>query len=83
VSNQISEGMLHLLAAEPTLLEPAPVAATAAQIDHRRLDEIHACLRCPNRAQTAFVADTKLGPRWLDLCGDCAQVVVYRPLGDQ
>jgi hypothetical protein len=63
---------LHLMAAEPTLMDPAPTAPTAAQIDHRSYDEVHACLRCGGRAQVALVAHTKAGDRWLDLCAGCS-----------
>lgn len=68
-----AEGMLHLLAAEPTLLPEAPLNATAQQIDHRRLNETHPCLRCGQPAHLAYVAATKLGPRWLDLCMKCGR----------
>lgn len=64
-------GFLHLLKAEPTLLPEAPHGATNAHIEHRRQGEVHACLRCGEQATCAFVADTKLGPRWLDLCPRC------------
>lgn len=68
----LAEGMLHLLEAEPTLLPEVPDAGvTARQMDHRRLDEIHSCLRCAARANRALVADTSEGPRWLDLCAEC------------
>lgn len=68
----LAEGMLHLLAAEPTLLPEAPANASGAQIEHRRINEIHPCLRCSNPARCAYIAATILGPRWLDLCADCA-----------
>jgi hypothetical protein len=64
-------GMMLLLQSEPTLLDPAPDAG-AVDIDHRRLDEVHACLRCGKRAQVAYVADLKeAGNRWLDFCAAC------------
>lgn len=66
-----ADGMLHLLAAEPTLLLAAPADATAQQIDHRRLNEVHSCLRCGEPARCAYVAATWIGPRWLDLCMAC------------
>lgn len=62
---------LHLLKAEPTLLDRAPEHWDGSHITHRTEDEIHPCLRCGNRAQQALVADTKTGPRWLDLCHEC------------
>lgn len=68
---RLAEGMLHLLKAEPTLLPAAPLNTTAQQIDHRRLDEMHSCLRCGQPARLAYVASTELGPRWLDLCMKC------------
>ncbi|MEU3455602.1 hypothetical protein ABZ671_18675 [Micromonospora sp. NPDC006766] len=66
-------GLLALIRAEPTLLPPAPEAALVggAHMDHRRLDEVQTCLGCGQRAECAFVAETKLGPRWLDLCHAC------------
>lgn len=66
-----ADGMLHLLAAEPTLLPEAPADTTPQQIDHRRLNEWNSCLRCGEPAQCAYVADTRIGPRWLDLCPAC------------
>lgn len=68
-----ADGFLHLLKAEPTLLPPAPTGDIAAAIEHRRHDEVHSCLRCGGRAQCAFVADTSLGNRWLDLCAACTE----------
>jgi len=35
------------------------------------LGEVHPCLRCGKQANCAFVADTKMGNRWLDLCHSC------------
>jgi hypothetical protein len=67
-----ADGFLHLLKAEPTLLDPAPVGFTGRDLEHRRLDEVHPCLRCGGRAQNAYVAATELGPRWLGLCMPCA-----------
>jgi hypothetical protein len=65
-------GMMLLLQSEPTLLDPAPAEAGAEDIDRRRLDEVHACLRCGKRAQVAYVADLKeAGNRWLDFCAAC------------
>lgn len=67
-----ADGMLYLFRAEPTLLPEAPPDFTAAQIEHRRLDEVHACLRCGGQAKNAYVAHTTMGNRWLDLCQSCA-----------
>jgi len=64
-------GMLHLLKAEPTLLHPAPVNYTARDMEDRRHSGAHSCLRCGQSSQRAYVADTELGPRWLDLCAEC------------
>ncbi|ROQ69189.1 hypothetical protein EDD93_3686 [Streptomyces sp. 840.1] len=61
-------GMLHLLAAEPTLLPPAPADADGGAIEDRRREN-HACLRCGAPADTALIADLgQHGKRWLDLC---------------
>lgn len=69
------EGMLTLLAVEPTLLPPAPAHADGTHMEHRRRDEIHQCLRCGQRAACAYIAVSKeqpeAGPRWLDLCPAC------------
>jgi len=65
------DGFLWLLRTEPTLLPPAPEPFEGADIDRRRLDEVHPCLRCGKQANCAFVADTKMGNRWLDLCHSC------------
>lgn len=65
-------GMMLLLQSEPTLLDQAPDEAGAEDIDHRRLDEVHTCLRCGKRAHVAYVADLKeAGNRWLDFCAAC------------
>jgi hypothetical protein len=72
-----AEGMLTLLAVNPTLLPPAPEHADGEHIEHRRRDEIHTCLRCGQRAACAYIARSKskihpdVGPRWLDLCAVC------------
>jgi hypothetical protein len=61
-------GFLHLLKAEPDLLPPAPEKFDGTDIERRRMDQVHSCLRCGKRAQAALVALTDAGPRWLDLC---------------
>lgn len=59
--------MLHLLAAEPTLLPPAPADAGGEAIEARRRED-HACLRCGAPATTALIAIVpEHGKRWLDL----------------
>ena len=63
---------LHLIKAEPDILPAAPAEDAWRGIDHRTKDEVHSCLRCGGRAGCAFVADTHLGPRWLDLCWPCS-----------
>lgn len=68
-----ADTFLWLLKANPTLLDaapPGPVGLTRA-MEHRRLDEIHSCLRCGERAHCAVIAGTELGNRWLDLCHPC------------
>ena len=62
-------GFLILLRDNPTLMPPVlGTVAYALQIEHRCRDEVHSCLRCGERAECAYVADTKQGMRWLDLC---------------
>lgn len=72
---RLVDGLVHLLKAEPTLLDPAdpaPDGDAAHLINHRTKDEIHTCLRCPNQARAAFLADCgEHGQRWLDLCPPC------------
>lgn len=63
--------LLHLLKAEPTLLPAAPNPTSGAQMEHRRRDEVHPCLRCGERATSALVAATPIGPRWVDICHKC------------
>lgn len=68
--------MLHLFAAEPTLLPLAPDGAGGSEIDHRVQSEVHACAYCGDLAQAAVIAQVpgeesaEGGPvkRWLDLC---------------
>jgi hypothetical protein len=67
----VADGMLHLLAAEPSLLPVAPEGAWRL-IEHRTKDEVHSCLRCGERAQAAYIAHTDAGNRWLDLCMACS-----------
>jgi hypothetical protein len=64
-------GLLYLLRDEPTLMDPAPADVDVPAMERRKLDEVHTCLGCGNRARCAVVADTELGPRWLDLCYGC------------
>lgn len=66
-----AEGMLALLKAEPTLLPIAPVGAGSPEIEHRRLNEQHPCLRCGQAARVALIAAMQDGNRWLDLCPAC------------
>jgi hypothetical protein len=40
------------------------------------LDEVHPCLRCGERAACAYIAETELGHRWLDLCWPCSHWVL-------
>jgi hypothetical protein len=50
------------------------LADLARAIDRRRLDEIHPCAFCGERARAPVVAGASdlLGPaRWLDLCPAC------------
>lgn len=63
--------LLRLLKAEPDLMPPAPDDAAAAAIEQRRLSVQRRCLRCGAEARCAYVAHTKRGNRWLDLCPGC------------
>lgn len=69
---RLVDGLVRLLKAEPTLLDPAPAGDPSTLINHRVRDEIHTCLRCPSQARVAFLADCgEHGQRWLDLCPPC------------
>ena len=65
-------GLLYLLKAEPSLLPVAPDDASGEDIERRRLDEVHSCLRCGERATTALIVEDPhgawQGKRWFDLC---------------
>lgn len=68
--------MLHLFAAEPTLLPLAPDDVGSAEIEQRVQGEVHACAYCGNSAHAAIIAqvpgEQSQGglpvKRWLDLC---------------
>ncbi len=52
----------------------ADVVALARAIDRRRLDEVHDCVFCGERARVALAAGASdlFGPaQWLDLCPPC------------
>ncbi len=65
-----ADRFLMILRDNPTLLDAAPDDSTAA-MERRRLDEVHTCLCCGERARCAIVAGTSFGSRWLDLCAGC------------
>ncbi|GGX51704.1 hypothetical protein GCM10010341_86440 [Streptomyces noursei] len=64
--------LLHLIAAEPTLLPAAPHGAAGPDLTRRARDEGHPCLGCGSSATAAIIVNSPAaGPRWLDLCSDC------------
>jgi hypothetical protein len=67
-------GLLYLIRDNPTLLDPAPDNDVAA-MDRRKMDEVHSCLGCGKPARCAVVAETEVGPRWLDLCYACTHEI--------
>ena len=67
LNNYPADGLMLLLRANPTLLDPAPPDYDTADMD-RRLAERRSCLRCGKSATTVIAASTDKGPRWLDLC---------------
>lgn len=74
--NEITaDGLLFLIREEPTILPPGPSTDEFPEnaIETRVRDEEHPCLRCGNRAVVAYLAQTELGWRWLDLCAEDAQ----------
>jgi hypothetical protein len=67
-----ADGFLLLLRHEPTLLPAAPEWETEGWVAiNRRLREQRSCLKCGEWARSTSVAETTLGPRWLDLCCRC------------
>jgi hypothetical protein len=66
-------GLQWLLRENPTLLPAAPDDYSGVDINRRARAGTHMCLHCGGRAWTAYVADTKIGARWLDLCPACAR----------
>lgn len=79
MTDAMIRSLLLDLHAFPTSFDAAPVDDQGDAIECRRLDEIHACKGCGRRAHVAYVATSKLhpgaGPRWLDLCPECARKV--------
>jgi hypothetical protein len=59
----------------PERMGAAPLTDQGAWIEHRAASGLHRCLRCGALAQLAFIADTKAGPRWLDLCPEHASMI--------
>ncbi|MEU1819753.1 hypothetical protein ABZ543_31935 [Streptomyces roseifaciens] len=69
-------GLLHLIAAEPTLLASAPADADESDLHLRAREGQHLCLGCGQPARCAVVVNSDAhGPRWLDLCSPCWQTV--------
>ncbi|GGR09262.1 hypothetical protein [Streptomyces netropsis] len=69
-------GLLHLIAAEPTLLAAASADTSESDLDHRARNEDHPCLGCGSPARCAVIVNsTTAGPRWLDLCSACWHTV--------
>ncbi|WP_030683025.1 hypothetical protein [Streptomyces sp. NRRL B-1347] len=68
--------LLHLIAAEPTLLAEAPDDVSRPALTRRARDEDHPCLGCGHPATAAIIINSPTaGPRWLDLCSDCWYIV--------
>jgi hypothetical protein len=76
------DGLLWLSRENPDLLPRYTGRNASLDIEHRRHDEVHPCVRCGQRAQVAYVvtccytystmAEPPHGePRWLDLCAAC------------
>ena len=67
-----AEDLFDVIAIAPMVGNPA--VGLSAAIDHRRLDEVHPCAFCGQRAGFAWVAGPSdlSGPaRWVDACGRC------------
>ena len=63
------------LRAHPERMGAAPTTDQGVWIERRAASGLHECLRCGILAQVAFIADTKAGPRWLDLCSEHAAMI--------
>jgi len=56
---------------EPAAFEAAPRDHTGHDVEHRAKTESHDCACCDQPACAALVAETAIGPRWVDVCPDC------------
>lgn len=68
-------GLLHLIAAEPTLLAAAPPGIPGETLLQRARDEHHSCLGCGHPASCAVIVHSPAGDRVLDLCSACWDTV--------
>ncbi|MGW5738491.1 MULTISPECIES: hypothetical protein [Streptomyces] len=71
MDTEAATGLLHLIAAEPTLLAPAERDAQGDTLLHRDRGERHLCLGCGHPASCAVIVHSPAGDRWLDLCATC------------
>lgn len=67
--------LLRSIRRDGSVLPAVPVGWTGKDIHRRTDDEVHDCLICGGRAHMAYVAHTKSGHRWLDLCMPCSSEV--------
>lgn len=72
---EAATALLHLIAAEPTLLAAAPPGAQRDTLLHRVREEHHPCLGCGRTAHCAVIVHSPAGERWLDLCSPCWDTV--------
>lgn len=63
-----ADGFLKTLRDEPWMMNAAPVDYTPVDMHNRSHEPWHSCLRCGRKSQVALIADTRWGPRWLDIC---------------
>ncbi|MGW0904300.1 hypothetical protein [Streptomyces sp. NPDC002853] len=75
MNTDAATGLLHLIAAEPTLLAVAPPGTPDEILLHRARDEHHPCLACGRPANCAVIVHSPAGDRVLDVCSPCWDTV--------
>ncbi|MGK5730253.1 hypothetical protein [Streptomyces sp. URMC 124] len=76
MNTEAAVGLLHLIAAEPTLLPGAPTEADESDLRLRVREGRHLCLGCGQPSRCTVVVNSEAhGPRWLDLCSPCWKTV--------
>jgi hypothetical protein len=63
--------LINRLKLEPAEFPAAPDGHTGRDMEQRAKTESHDCACCHQLAGAALVAQTPIGPRWVDVCPDC------------